>query len=120
MMKTRKILSVLTVALTVAAASPAMAAFNCDAKIKALLVYNTGIVNVLHTGRGNYTVVCSLKGTYGDVSAATCATWVSLMESIKKKDGIAHFYYEGTGSCATLPTYGNAPVPTYIGDISTP
>lgn len=44
--------------------------------------------------------------------------WTAMLQAIKKKNGLATFYYGGTGSCATMPTYGGAPVPGYIGDIT--
>lgn len=39
-----------------------------------------------------------------------------MLQSTKKKGGTANFYFNGEGSCATMGTYINAPVPVYIGD----
>jgi hypothetical protein len=36
---------------------------------------------------------------------------------MKKNNGTARFYFDGTGSCATLPTYWRSPAPAYIGDV---
>lgn len=94
------------------------AAFECNASVLRVLVYNGGMVNVLHTGRNDYTVICSLDTTYGGVTPATCAMWTAMLQSIKKKNGLATFYFGGEGSCATMLTYGNAPVPAYVGDIT--
>jgi hypothetical protein len=33
-------------------------------------------------------------------------------------NGTATFWYGGTGSCAILPTEGNAPLSVYVGDIT--
>ncbi|SFR71229.1 hypothetical protein SAMN05428960_0352 [Mitsuaria sp. PDC51] len=65
-------------ALVVAASLPmqSFAAYECNVNLQHVLVYGNGAVNVLHSGRGDYTVV--------------------------------------------LPTYGEAPVPRYIGEIPTP
>lgn len=107
-------------ALMLLAALPlsAVAAFECNVNVMRVLVYSNGGVNVLHTGRGDYTYVCSMNGDYGNVSPATCAMWTAMLQGIKKKNGTAAFYFDGAGSCATLPTYGSAPAPVYIGDVT--
>ncbi len=95
------------------------AAFECNVKVLSVLVYNSGMVNVTHSGRNDYTMICSLSTDYGGVSPSTCAMWTAMLQSIKKKNGTAQFYfYETAGSCATMATYGSAPVPGYIGDIT--
>lgn len=94
------------------------AAFECNAQVLRVLIYADGAVNILHSGRGDYTVVCNLNSTYGTVSPTTCAMWTAMLQVIKKKNGTAAFYFPGDGACATMATYGSAPVPTYIGDIS--
>jgi 5,10-methenyltetrahydromethanopterin hydrogenase len=96
----------------------AQAAFECTVSVANVLVYRDGAVNVLHSGRGDYTYMCSLNGTYGGVDTATCAMWASMLQAIKKKNGRAALYFDGSGSCATLPTYGSAPVPVYVGDVT--
>jgi hypothetical protein len=96
----------------------ARAAFECNVTVKHVLVYADGSVNVLHSGRGDYTVICNMQTNNGNVSEGTCAMWTAMLQAIKKKNGTANFYYPGTGSCSTLPTYWNAPVPVYIGDVT--
>ncbi|MCL1124631.1 hypothetical protein [Shewanella surugensis] len=91
------------------------ASFNCVVALERILIYKTGMVNVLHSGRGDYTSICNLKEEKGGVSIATCAMWTSMLQSIKKEKGQAIFYYAGEGNCATLPTYGSSPTPEYIG-----
>jgi hypothetical protein len=109
----------LTVFLAAALVSfHANAAYECNVSVKNVLIYAGGEVNVLHTGRGDYTVICNLNSVYGGAPPATCAMWTAMLQAIKKKNGIANFYYGGTGSCSTLPTYGSAPVPGYIGDVT--
>ena len=36
------------------------AAFNCTVDVKKVLVYNSGTINVLHSGRNDYTVICNM------------------------------------------------------------
>ncbi len=94
------------------------AAFECDAKVKCLIVYATGDVNLWHSARDNYTVVCNLNVDYKGVSPTTRAMWTAMLQSAKKRDAWVNFYYgSATGSCATLPLYGEAPVPGYLGEI---
>ena len=98
--------------------SNAVAAYECSVNVKNVLVYKDGIVNILHSGRGDYTIICSMSGDYLGVSVSTCAMWTAMLQAIKKKAGVATFYYDGVGTCATLPTYAAAPVPVYIGDVT--
>lgn len=93
------------------------AAFHCTVDVKKVLVYSNGLINVLHSGRNDYTVICNLKTETKGVSIPTCAMWTSMLQNIKKAKTKAIFYYPGEGTCTSLPTYGNAPIPTYIGDI---
>ena len=111
---------VYTLAILASAMLPlqAVAEYECNVTVRNVLVYSNGLVNVLHTGRGDYTMICSMNGDYGNVSASTCAMWTAMLQAIKKKNGIAGIYYGGAGSCATLPTYGSSPVPIYIGDVT--
>jgi hypothetical protein len=96
---------------------PVTAAFNCDAKVVHVLVYASGLVNIVHTGRNDFTVVCSLSNEWKGVGVTTCASWFALLESAKRRNGTVNFYYEGVGSCEALPTYSDSPAPVYIGDM---
>lgn len=98
----------------------AFAAFECSADINTVLIYKDGLVNVLHSGRGDYTVICSLNNDRLGVSPTTCAMWTSMLLQLKKDAKKAYFYYDSApqyNSCATLPTYGSAPAPVYIGPV---
>jgi len=88
--------------------------------VKRVLIYGTGNVNLLHSGRNNWTVVCNLSEERKGVSVTTCAMWVSLLQDFKKRDASATFYYNTTpeyDSCTELPTYSNSPAPVYIGEL---
>lgn len=95
----------------------ASAAYECHVKVIHVLVYSNGMVNIAHNGRNEFTVVCNLNSEWKGVSVTTCAVWLAMLESIKKRNGTANFYYEGNGACENLPTYGEAPAPVYIGDM---
>ncbi|SFX47019.1 hypothetical protein SAMN03097694_2349 [Janthinobacterium lividum] len=93
------------------------AAFQCSVKVIKVLVYSTGTVNIMHSGRNDYTVICNLNFNSGDVTPVTCAMWTAMLQSIKKKDGTAVFYFNEDGTCATMNIYEKAPIPIYIGDV---
>jgi hypothetical protein len=97
----------------------AYADYSCMVDVKGVLPYAGGLVNVLHTGRGDWTMICSLDQTYtngaASVSPNTCAMWTSLLLRAMKDNQKVQFWFPGTGSCAALGTYGSAAVPTYIG-----
>jgi hypothetical protein len=100
------------------ASQQAAADYFCTVNVINVLVYSNGTLNILHSGRGDYTFVCNLNTERQGVSPTTCAVWFGLLEAIKKKNGLANIYFNGDGSCSTLPTYGNAPAPLYIGDVT--
>lgn len=93
----------------------AFAGYNCTVTVYRVLAYANGSVNVLHSGRGDYTVICNLNSEYKGVSVTTCAMWTSMLQNIQANKNKAIFYYGGQGECSTLPTYGNTPAPVYIG-----
>ncbi|WP_323141138.1 hypothetical protein [Massilia phyllosphaerae] len=95
----------------------AFAYFECNVKIMHVLVYSNGLLNVMHDGRKDFTVLCNLNADRQGVTPTTCAVWFALVESAKKRNGIVNFYYGGDGSCATLRTYDESPPPSYVGDM---
>jgi hypothetical protein len=97
--------------------SSTYASYQCMVSINKVLIYANGFVNVNHSGRNDYTVICNLNEPRGGVGITTCAMWASMLQNIKRNNDQAHFYYSGDGDCSTLPTYGNSPAPVYIGDM---
>ena len=103
--------------LSVMFSTPANAAFHCSADINRILIYGNGTVNILHSGRNDFTVICDLNSEWKGVSVTTCAMWTAMLQNIKKNNSKAIFYYGGEGTCSALPTYGSTPAAVYIGDI---
>ncbi|WP_419227338.1 hypothetical protein [Alteromonas sp. OM2203] len=95
----------------------ANAAFSCEVDVKRVLVYGNGTVNILHSGRNDYTIICNTKGTWKNIDTVTCSLWVGLLQNIQNNNGKAVFYFAENGNCATLPTYGNSYAPQYIGSV---
>jgi hypothetical protein len=100
------------------------ATFECDVTLATVLIYSSGMVNVLHSGKGDYTVICSLDTPLNGISVTTCAMWTSMLLNLKNAGKKATFYYDtnlaGVTSCSTLPTYGSAPAPVYVGPAVNP
>jgi hypothetical protein len=94
----------------------AWAVYSCNVTVSNVLVYQDGSVNVFHSGRNDFTVICNLATERNQVAPATCAMWTGMLLAIKKKGGTATFYFNGDGSCATMGTYSSAPTPVYVGD----
>lgn len=92
-------------------------AYNCVVNVKRVLVYGDGNVNILHDGRNDFTYICNTKGTWKNIDTVTCSHWVGLLQGTQNNDTKAIFYYGGNGSCSSLPTYGSAPAPVYIGTV---
>lgn len=95
----------------------AFAAFNCEVDVSKVLIYKGGNVNVVHSGRNDFTVICNLKDERQGVSITTCAMWTSMLQNAQNNDVKTIFYYDGTGACSTLPTYNSTPAPVYIGTV---
>ncbi|BFM10146.1 hypothetical protein R50072_02990 [Simiduia litorea] len=95
----------------------ANADYSCEVNVARVLVYGNGSVNVLHSGRNDYTYICNLKGTWKDIDTVTCSMWTSMLQSTQNNNKNAIFYFGGEGTCATLPLYGESPAPVYIGSI---
>ena len=117
-MKTFKRAPAIKVALfatAMVASSMAHAAYQCTATLNAVLVYSDGTVNVNHSGRNDYTVVCNLNVTWKGVPTSVCAAWTATLLQTKRANGSLQFYYDGTSACSALPTYADAPAPVYIG-----
>ena len=98
--------------------SSAFATYECAVKVTNVLMYRNGSVFVTHSGRGDYTQICNINGDLQGASGSVCVMWTTMLQAIQRKNGTAYFYYDDTGSCATMPTYGAAPVPFYIGDVT--
>jgi len=111
--------AIAAVSVLMAAPFHARADYACVVDVRGVLPYAGGMVNVLHSGRGDWTMICSLDQTYtngpASVSPNTCAMWTSLLLRAMKDNQKVEFWFPGTGSCAALGTYGSAAVPTYIG-----
>lgn len=106
-------------ALCMFSVTAADADFSCTVSVLGVLQYGGGQINVLHSGRGDWTHVCNVsepRTVIRTVTPMACATWVALLLRAKKNGTPLTFWFAGTGSCATLATYDEAQVPTYIGE----
>jgi hypothetical protein len=104
--------------ISLLAAGPTWADFSCLVNVLGVIPCNGDLVNVLHSGRGNWTMICSLTETYASgltVKPETCAMWTALLLQAKKDNTPVTFYFAGSGTCSEISLYTSAPVPIYIG-----
>jgi hypothetical protein len=110
---------IVTAILAIALATNARADFSCRVNVQGVLPYYEGSLNVLHSGRNDWTVICDLNAPYTNgltVSPTTCMAWMAVLLRAKKNNQPVEFWFAGTGSCATIGTYGSSPVPIYVGE----
>lgn len=103
--------------LSIFVSTSTLASFSCEVDVKRVLVYKSGVINVLHSGRNDYTHICNLKGSWNGVDTVTCAMWASMLQNLQLNSQKAIFYYDGEGSCQSLATYSSSPAPVYIGTV---
>ena len=94
----------------------AFADYSCTTKVSTALIYADGSVNVVFSVRGDYTYVCNVTTPRLGVDPVTCALWAATLLNARKTASNVMLYYSGSGSCATLPVYGNSPAPVYVGE----
>jgi hypothetical protein len=91
------------------------AATDCNGTVTRSLLYGDGTVNVLTSYRNDYTVICNTNGTFGGIPGEVCLSWYATTLNAIAHGKQINIYYAATLTCATLPTYWSAPVPTYVG-----
>jgi hypothetical protein len=112
----RNIVPVLAAALALLSFS-SNAATDCNGTVTRVLLYGDGTVNLLSSWRGDYTVLCNTNGTFGGIPSEVCLSWYGTLLNAASHGKQVNVYYGVTLTCATLPTYWSAPVPTYVGVI---
>ncbi len=88
---------------------------HCTGRVEDALLYADGTVNILGAWRGDFTVICNTHGTFGGISAEVCLSWYATAVKAVTDGAMLRIYYAENFTCATLPTYGAAPVPIYVG-----
>lgn len=87
----------------------------CGGTVVSLYVSDAGEVVFQPSYRSDYTQVCSLSGSWQDVSTETCYAWYSQLIAAKTHSKEVLLQYSVTGlTCATLPTYAASLKPAYV------
>ena len=86
----------------------------CGGTVSRIFVDSVGDVIVLSSWRGDFTQVCSLKGSWNSIDTTTCSVWYSMLEVAYHDQKPVTIYYPSADSCATLPTYGSSLAPEYV------
>lgn len=107
-----------TVALALCATSSQAAALYCTSTIGDPWVDKEGNVSLMPAFRGDHLRVCNVKVSLtlngATVDPITCVAWLSLIKQAATGNKQMIFFYQDIPSCATIPTYQNAPIPNFI------
>lgn len=96
--------------------APALADITCVSATAKALSYASGMVLIEPNFRGDFIEICNLNQTWNGVSPETCFSWFSSVNSSIIFNKNIEIYYTGSNfACATIPTYGSAPAPVYVG-----
>jgi len=114
-----KFAKALTVVLTMVSSTPCFSAPQwCYGTITAAWVHAGGEFFVLPSWRGDHIRVCSITSAV-TVSGATveptvCMSWLSTVRLAMAGGKSTVMHFPEAVSCAQLPIYTSAPLPTYI------
>jgi hypothetical protein len=87
----------------------------CSTKVTNLLVYGNGNAVVFPSARGAYVQFCNINSDWKGISPLTCVTWLSLLRSaVSRQADVTIEYASGATDCINLPTFGDAPAPSYV------
>ncbi|GAA0464095.1 hypothetical protein GCM10009096_00690 [Parasphingorhabdus litoris] len=111
-----KLISLALAVITMAFPSLANAAASCGGPVTNVITYGTGDVMILGSWRGDWTVLCNVNQERLGIKPQTCFTWFSSISTAITENKDLYVYYTTINApeCATMPTYGNAPVPYYV------
>lgn len=112
----KKLIAILLFAVAAFLPSSANAAANCIGNVTNLITYASGDVMIYASWRNQWTVICNVNQERQGVKPQTCFTWFSNISSSMTEDKQVRIYYTtiDQAECATMPTYGSAPVPYYV------
>lgn len=97
----------------------ALANIGCVGTVTKVLQYANGSVNVHTSYRNDYTVMCNIKDHWKGVSPESCKSMVSILLTAQSTGKRIVTYYSGDQyTCQTLPYYGSAPGPVYVGIVN--
>jgi hypothetical protein len=86
----------------------------CEGTLANLYVTSDGTVTVRPSWRGDWVRLCNVNVPVDTVSSTTCLAWLALARSAVQRNSQTTIFYSDAPACNTMPTYGNAPVPSYL------
>ncbi|MDP5278256.1 hypothetical protein Q9Q95_04910 [Sphingomonas sp. DG1-23] len=92
----------------------ASADFWCDGTPTSIFTNSNGAVIVQMPWRLDWVAVCNVKTSWKGIDPSVCWTWFSYLNTAITEQKPITAYYSGTGTCATVATYENAPAPYYV------
>ena len=90
----------------------------CSGTLSRVWVDVNGIVFYYASFRNQHIAVCDLDAARQGVTPDTCKAWYTSLQTAMAAQQSVTIQYNTDYTCATLPTYGGAPVPRYIMNVS--
>ena len=88
----------------------------CTGKISQLWINAQGALYINSSWRQFHTQICNVRETWKGITPEVCKSWSSMLHAAKISQEVitAAYFDTDVESCSALPTYKNAPRPTYI------
>jgi hypothetical protein len=91
----------------------------CAGTVANLYLSSDGTVLVWTSWRNDYLKICNVNdpvpsSVNTSVTPTVCMSWLSLLRTAIQSQRQVTTYYGEAPACASLPTYGGAPVPDYV------
>jgi hypothetical protein len=105
-------------ALALSALMPAQAgtALWCQGTFENHWIDAIGTVYVTPNWRGDHIALCNVNTTMGGITATVCLGWTAIIRAAMQKNAttIVHYSDAPVTACSLMPTYTNAPLPSYV------
>jgi len=86
----------------------------CSGTVKKIAISSSGEVRLITSFRENYFTICSLHGSWKDISDSTCKAWLSEAHlAYASENDIRIFFPDGT-DCTKFMAYQDAPKASWI------
>ncbi|OWQ90705.1 hypothetical protein CDN99_11005 [Roseateles aquatilis] len=86
----------------------------CTGKVQRVLHEVNGAVSVFMSYRNDWTYLCSTESVRGGVPVAVCKSWLASSQLAISTNMTAVVQYPEAPACHLLPSYNNAPAPSYF------
>jgi hypothetical protein len=86
----------------------------CTGNITRVYVASDGSIIINPSYNGSWAQICNVGQSWKGIDPMTCAYWFSIAKTAVSQNSQVILMYGDIDSCSTIPTYGEAPAPTYL------